>query len=325
MRRWERMREDVEFCLLDDGCVLQMVGETFSFIDKSGQSSPLRFTESHKTILNRLLRSRNEKCSYDELYILYGKQDPKIDLDPARAMQDIKGTMDPRIRPYLKPFYDKEAKKRGYHIPAYLVAEDIELSVSAACVENEPANINNVISLQRTQVGEAAINPKSRWRYKIMLLDDVQEMLQLLESSLESVFKSEDRYEVDFCSCDSSYSIGIQSRFNNIDLYVLDVARKAVAGSQIGDEWYFGGHFLYSLISERPEVLTRTKIIFYTKLPRDIVYTDFGSAIEIARKDFGVDIDLFMKQKVSPQCVAMRAKEYLDELYEKEHARLERK
>lgn len=311
---------------LDGGCVLQVVEEEFRIIDKTGQVALLKLTDSHKMIINRLLRSPGEKVTYKELYRLYGRLNPEIDLDPARAMQDIKGTMDPKFRSYIKPFYDKETKERGYHIPECLAVEDLDLSVSANTVSPAAAKENLPDDICEPQPKpDALAQEKNRWRYKIMLLDDVHEMLHLLESALESVFKNEDRYVVDIFPCDSSFSISLQSRANNIDLYILDVARKAVAGSQIGDEWYFGGHFLYSLISERPEVLMRTKIIFYTKLPRDIVYTDFGSAIEIAHKDFGVDIDLFMKQQVSPQRVALRAKEYLDELYKKEHARLERK
>lgn len=315
---------------MKDGCVLRIVDKTFRFINKSGKTTELKLTDSCQKIIIRLLRSLGEKVVYEELYALYGEVDPVYQIKPASVLQKMKGTMDPIIRPYIKTFCVKNTDKvtnkvtteRGYHIPDCTAIEDIQLTPLADSIPLVSAGVPSVDSSQQLLSQETVAYKKSRWRYKVMILDDVPDYLHLLKNSLEAVFENENRYEIDISTCDCLLSTIIQSRSSNIDLYILDVARKSVAGSQIGDDWYFGGSFLKTLVSESPEMLLDTRIIFYTKLPRIIVYNELGSSIDIAQKSFGASIDYYSKQKDSPHCVAMSVKEYFDALYAKENSDL---
>lgn len=323
---------------MDDGCVLRVVDNTFSFIDQSGQTTVLCLSASCKKIITRLLGSLGEKVSYRELYSLYGKQHPDYEVDPARTLQHIKATIDPKIRPYIKPCYNKNTKTRGYHIPSCTAIEDVQLyssaesAVPAITAEEATITIPTNIPLKHTATrpntpdGVQSTEPvsfiyrKSQWRYKIMLLEDIPDDLLRLKNALEAVFENENRYEVDIIDCNGLRDAIILSRFNDIDLYILDCARRSESKSQIGDDWYCGGTFFNILVSECPEMLSFSKIIFYTKLPRQIVYRSFGTAIDIAQRSYGVIIDCYSKQENSlnystPMDIALTAKKHLDTLY----------
>lgn len=119
--------------VMTDDCILQIIGDDFTFIEGE-HAFALKLSDNHKRILNRLLQSRHEQVSYSDLYKEYGKEKEEDGLVPSEALSKMKGTMDPKIRPYIKAWYNKTTKKRGYHIPDVKTIEELTLGVQSESV-----------------------------------------------------------------------------------------------------------------------------------------------------------------------------------------------
>ena len=142
--------------------------------------------------------------------------------------------------------------------------------------------------------------------YKIIILDDTNEFLEMLTQSLYSEIEKDDNcpYDIRIIPVTKSIDAITESQNNTIDIYIFDVVRGALLSSQVSEYDYFGFDLIRLLLKEKPNILTKSKFVIYSKLPFVIVRKEFENS----------QIEYYSKLSVSPEKLAGRIKKYLDEL-----------
>jgi hypothetical protein len=261
-----------------------------------------KFTISQQRMVIKLAQQLNKPVSYQELYAAYtGHPDPASSQRIYRMKKNFPAT----IRAAIKTKHGK-----GY----VLAGTPVTNSTQAAELPE--------ISIKKAPM--PAIPCRNVWRFRIVLLDDVSECLELLKEAIYRLCSTETRYEVDVYLCDSCFDVMQQTNTSDVDVYVLDVARKSRNGGSLNEFHYFGYAFFKLLVEERPNALMKTKVIFYSRLSADIVSKEYRGMISDGQATFShatlPEVEYFTKQQHSHSDVATYIKKYLDTLYEKENA-----
>lgn len=150
------------------------------------------------------------------------------------------------------------------------------------------------------------------WKYNIVLLDDMEEQLDMLKEEMNTLFDNEPRYSVRVFPCQSSVEVINKSHNMDVDVYVLDVARKPSKKWQTKELDYFGRDLYEQLITEKPNILVKSKFYIFSRLPMAAIRKEFD----------GVDVMYFQKQKYSIAEMARTVKAYIDVLFERESSSL---
>ncbi len=143
------------------------------------------------------------------------------------------------------------------------------------------------------------------WNYNIILLDDIPEQLEMLKNEIQRLVNCDGRYQVKIFSVTKAIDVIIESQNIDIDVFVLDVARNSSLTWQSKKFDYFGYDLYKQLVTEKPNVLIRSKFFILSKLPVVMVRNEFE----------GADVVYLRKQENSNAEVAHQIKEYLDLLY----------
>lgn len=152
---------------------------------------------------------------------------------------------------------------------------------------------------------------KGKWIYSIIILDDMQEQLDMLQEEIQALVNSDDRYEVRIFTVTKATDVIMISQSNDIDVFVLDVARNQSLKWQTKEFDYFGYDLYKQLVTEKPNILIKSKFFVLSKLPMLTVKNEFE----------GADVVFMRKQTTSNAKVAQIIKEYLDSLYIEEYSK----
>lgn len=168
------------------------------------------------------------------------------------------------------------------------------------CLDSKKNSLSDMKTYQQT------------WKYNIVLLDDMEEQLDMLKEEMNTLFGAELRYTVRVFPCQSSVEVINKSHNMDVDVYVLDVARKPSKEWQTKELDYFGRDLYEQLITEKPNVLVKSKFYIFSRLPMTAIRKEFD----------GVDAMYFQKQKYSIAEIARTVKAYIDVLFERESSSL---
>ena len=183
---------------------------------------------------------------------------------------------------------------------------------------------HNMSNSKTEEISIPAEYRKKSWHYSIVLLDDMKETLEILREAIIDLFANEERYDVDIYDYTTSMKVIEKCSTSDIDVFVLDVARKACYLGQAREYDHFGYDLFKLLVYERPNTLVRSKFIFYSKLSAESIRKEFGQLSDLVeearkRKLYNMveipEIDYLKKQTTSAYDVAKRIKEYLDSVY----------
>ena len=170
---------------------------------------------------------------------------------------------------------------------------------------NAPLQPIETETIYKYQIPSQDIHQKAV--YKIIILDDTNEFLEILTQSLYSEIEKDDNcpYDIRIIPVTKSIDAITASQNNTIDIYIFDVVRGALLSSQVSEYDYFGFDLIRLLLKEKPNILTKSKFVIYSKLPSVIVRKEFENS----------QIEYYSKLSESPEKLAGRIKKYLDELY----------
>lgn len=149
---------------------------------------------------------------------------------------------------------------------------------------------------------------EQKWKYTVVLLDDMEEQLEMLKDEMKSLFNQENRYEVRIFALKNSVDVILESHNMDVDVYVLDVARKSSHKWQTSEYDYFGYDLYKQIVTEKPNVLVKSKFYIYSRLPMSTINEEFN----------GAEICFLQKQKHSTAEVSKIVKKHIDLIYEKE-------
>ena len=167
----------------------------------------------------------------------------------------------------------------------------------------EPKATKNEVSLLSTAYEH------KKWNYNIIILDDAEDQLEMLENQIKLLVDNEKRYGVRIFCATKATEVIYNSQNTDIDVFILDVARKGTIKWQTRNFDYFGYDLYNQLVAEKPNVLVKSKFYILSKLPKETVMKEFE----------GSDIVYLNKQTICNADVAKIIKEYLDSLYLKEN------
>ena len=194
------------------------------------------------------------------------------------------------------------------------LAEQFELFITT-----DPDDVDNIMNEIYTIETSKYKNEKNadnledvfqqqKWKYTIVLLDDMEEQLEMLKDELNALFNLEFRYEVRVFAFKHSIDVILESHNMYVDVYVFDVARKPFHKWQTKEFDYFEYDLFKQIVTEKPNVLVKSKFYIYTRLPMSTIIREFD----------GADVECLQKQTQSIAEMARIVKEYIDFLYERE-------
>ena len=189
----------------------------------------------------------------------------------------------------------------------------------AMFIESVNDDVDNIIvkmyadekrSFDNEMVSENAktIMQQQKWKYNIVLLDDVEEQLEMLKEELSALFENELRYVVRIFACKNSIEVILESHNRDVDVYILDVARQPFHKWQTKEYDYFGYDLYKQIVTEKPNVLVKSKFYIFSRLPMTTIREEFE----------GAEVECLQKQTHSISEMAKIVKEHIDILYEKE-------
>ena len=190
----------------------------------------------------------------------------------------------------------------------------IKTALQNFCKDSEKTNINKSASSSSVVEPKATKNEVSflsttyehkKWNYNIIILDDVEDQLEMLENQIKLLVDNEKRYGVRIFCATKATEVIYNSQNTDIDVFILDVARKGTIKWQTRNFDYFGYDLYNQLVAEKPNVLVKSKFNILSKLPQETIMKEFE----------GSDIVYLNKQTICNADVARIIKEYLDSLY----------
>lgn len=144
-----------------------------------------------------------------------------------------------------------------------------------------------------------------KWKFNIVILDDVEEQLEMLKNEIEEQIDNKKPYYVHIDALTKTTDVILMSEGMDIDVFVLDVAREQSLKWQTKIYDYFGYDLYKLLVTEKPNVLTKSKFYILTRLPVQTVMKEFE----------GADVVYLPKQKTSNAEVAQQVIDYLDKVF----------
>lgn len=116
------------------------------------------------------------------------------------------------------------------------------------------------------------------WNYNVILLDDVPEQLEMLKNEIQRPVDCDGRYQVKIFSETKTIDAIVESKNIDIDVFVLDVARNSFLTWQSKRFDYFEYDLYRQLVTEKPNILIRSKFFLLLKLPITVVRNEFEGA-----------------------------------------------
>ena len=141
--------------------------------------------------------------------------------------------------------------------------------------------------------------------YNILILDDNREQLEIMQEELNNIFKNEIRYDARTYSVTKSTEVIEEASRRDFEVYILDVARGSNHKWQTRAYDYYGIDLYNLLLKEKEDIIQKSKIIIYSRLPKNTVKHEFADA----------NIDYYRKQEISPKQLANIVKDYIDEVF----------
>lgn len=177
-------------------------------------------------------------------------------------------------------------------------------------IYNDETNFNKN---EMILVNDEALALRQKWKYNIVLLDDMEEQLEMLKEEMDVLFKNEFRYAVSIFACKNFFEVILNSHNMDVDVYVLDVARKPFHKGQTKEYDYFGYDLYKQIVTEKPNALVKSKFYIYSRLPLSTI-----------RKEFeGAEVEWMQKQRHSNAEMAIVVKDHIDKLFDKESIALQ--
>lgn len=165
-----------------------------------------------------------------------------------------------------------------------------------------------------SKTSDKVVEQQQKWKYKIVLLDDIDEQLEMLKEEMNLLFDNETRYDVQIFACKKSIEVILESHNMDVDVYVLDVARKPSHRWQTKEFDYFGYDLYKQIVTEKPNALVKSKFYIFSRLPITTVRQEFE----------GADVECLQKQTHSNAEMARRVKKYIDTLFDRESKSLQK-
>ncbi len=186
----------------------------------------------------------------------------------------------------------------------------IKISLQRFCEDNNKTTLDEFATIKQKNIKDKKISLSTtykhkKWNYNIIILDDVEDQLEMLENQINLLVDKEERYGVRIFCATKATEVIYNSQNIDIDVFILDVARKGSIKWQTRNFDYFGYDLYNQLITEKPNVLVKSKFYILSKLPEETVLKEFD----------GADIVYLSKQTHSNEEVAKIVKEYLDSIY----------
>ena len=212
------------------------------------------------------------------------------------------------IAMFIEKFEIKESFKDTSCLANALASQFEQLLIS---VNNEAPN--SVPTIYNNGIVQKYHRADGRWDYKILLLDDNEEILELLEEEIEDAVNKDQRYNVTVIPTTTSVLAIDKNRAYSFDVFVLDIGGRHYQTLETKAHDYYGINVFRDLMEARPDLKAK-KFYIYSKLPE---YIKQGKSQKFILQEelSGVDLEYYRKQKTSYSVLAGIIKRYLDQLY----------